>query len=128
MKKLSLELEKKSNGRIHLKGSGSLWGLFYEKDLELTQKILSSLPTPFKNDKNFAKKIYLSSAINWLFEKENVLTALSFGYNTHILISLNFAYQSEDLEKIRGTLLKLCMHDWEKFIPRFASNMFFKPK
>jgi len=127
MKKLSLELEKKSNGQIYLKGSGSLWGLFYERDLEKTQKIISLLPTAFKNDRNFAKKVYLSSAINWLFEKEGVLTALSFGFNTHILISLNFAYQSEDLEKIRNSLLKLCEVNWEKFIPRFVSNMLFKP-
>ena len=63
------EINDLTKGEIILQGKGTLWGVFYNKDLKITQKIISKLPISFKNDKSFAKKIYLSAAINWLFER-----------------------------------------------------------
>jgi putrescine aminotransferase len=128
MTKLANEIKNLTNGEVTMQGKGTLWGLFYNKDLTLTQTIISHLPISFKNDKSFAKKIYLSAAINWLFEKKNILAALSFGFNTHILISLNFAYTDKDLKELRSALIEISKKRWELFLPKFVANKFIKSR
>jgi putrescine aminotransferase len=128
MLRLAKEINNLTKGEVTLQGSGTLWGIFYNKDLKITQKIISNLPISFKNDKSFAKKIYLSAAINWLFEKKKILAALSFGFNTHILISLNFAYRDKDLKELRSALIEMSTKRWELFLPKFIANKFIKSR
>jgi putrescine aminotransferase len=125
MLKLAVDVKSRSGGKIELKGRGALWGLFYKKDISSIQKILGILPTSFKEDKNFALKVYLSSAVNWLFEKKKVLTALSFGFNPHLLISINFSFDNRDMAILKKTLFEVCDTKWEKFIPKFLLNRVF---
>lgn len=116
MSELSKDINNKFPNKFILKGKGLLWGLFIHE---------SNLPIGFSKS-NFAKKIIYSSIINWLFEKKQILTALGFGYNPHIIISLNFAYSKNDLEKLKNAIYQVCEENPIKLIPRFMKNMLWK--
>jgi putrescine aminotransferase len=128
MKKLSAKITKISEGELSLRGSGIFWGLFYEKDTKFTKALINLIPGKLKKDKNLALKIYLASAVNWLFEKRGVLSALSFGFNPHLIISLNFAFTETDKNFLERVLLELCEKKWPLFTPKFILNRIIKPK
>ena len=116
MSQLAEEIKNIYGNKFELKGSGQLWGLFIHEDY---------LPKSLKSN-SFIKKVLFSSAINWLFEKKNVLTALSFGIEPHLIISLNFAYTDNDLKKLRSSLFDLMKTNLLLTIPSFFKNILIK--
>lgn len=127
MEKLSTKISKISDGKIILKGSGLFWGLFYEKNFKLANNLLSLIPKRILNDTGLIKKIFLASAVNWLFEKKGILSALSFGFNTHLIFSLNFKFTKKDLYLLEKAILELARGNWVSFIPKFILNRLIKP-
>ena len=127
MGSLSSKINKTSKGKFKLTGKGIFWGLFLMDDLKIENSLLKLIPKKIIDDKNFIMKIYLASAINWLFEKHGILSALSFGFNPHLIISPNFAFTKKDLYELEEKLLLLVNENWIKFLPKFIHNNFVKP-
>jgi putrescine aminotransferase len=117
MENLKIQIQNEFKGKYFLSGRGLLWGLFFNEN--------KTIP---KNIEILKNKVLYVSAINWLFEKKNILTALSFGKNTHIIISLNFAFTKKDLNDLSDAIFCLLKKNRFTMIPKFILNMSIKPK
>lgn len=94
---------------IRLQGKGGLWGIFFdEKNLSIIgenlsgqiKSILGVNPPPFK-------KVFAAALVSYIYKNYNILTGISFGFNTHIILSFNFSCREEEIVKVKDMLIDL---------------------
>ncbi len=123
MREINRELSE-SNSKYYLNGSGMLWGLFFEKNLvpnflDSINKIFSS--TIIK-DKNISKKACAAAIIAYLYRKYQILAGISFGFNTHIILSFGIMHTDEDLSKVRTAINELSKQNILSLIYEFLKD------
>lgn len=99
----------KLKGGLELRGRGAFWGLFFDK--KLITKVGDSLARLAKSTLGPGvpdfKKLFAASIASYIYTKHNMLVGISFGYNTHIIISFNFAFEQAELDAVSEMLADL---------------------
>lgn len=110
----------------YLKGAGMLWGLFFEKNLipNFLNKFNNLLAKTIISDKNLSNKVIAAAIVSHLYREHNILAGVSFGFNTHIIISLGIMHTDDDINKIREAIIGLSKSNFSNMIFKFITENF----
>ncbi len=103
------DLSTKLNSGFQLKGSGAFWGLFFDRKLiaQVGDSVTGFVKLKFGLAIPDFKKLFAASLASYIYKKHNMLVGISFGYNTHIIISFNFSSTKVDLDAVSKMLVDL---------------------
>ena len=123
MIKINNCLEEKDS-KYYLQGSGMLWGLFFEKNFsaQLLNKLKDLVPRMILEDKNFVNKAYAASIISYLYREHEILAGLSFGFNTHVILSFGIKHSEYEFKKIENAIIELSKINIIKLILDFIGE------
>ena len=103
------ELSGKLQNGLRLEGKGALWGLFFDEKLisktgvattDLAKKIFGDAIPDFK-------KLFAAAMASYIYKAYGVLVGVSFGYNTHLIISFNFSCGQKEIDQVSAMLVDL---------------------
>jgi len=104
-----LAINKELKSGLKLQGKGAYWGLFF--DDKWLASVGSSTLKFVKNITGFDmpdfKKILAAAIASYIYKKYKILVGISFGYNTHIILSYNFACTDDEIKSVKAMLLDL---------------------
>ncbi len=108
----------------YLKGAGMLWGLFFEKNLipNFLNRFNNLLPKAIISDKNLSNKIIAAAIVSYLYREHNILAGVSFGFNTHIIISLGIMHTDDDINKLREAIIGISKSNFSDIIFKFIAE------
>ena len=103
------ELASKLQNGLRVEGRGALWGLFFDDKLiskagvavaDVAKKVFGDTIPDFK-------KLFAAAMASYIYKTYGILVGVSFGYNTHLIISFSFACREKELVLVKEMLLDL---------------------
>ena len=90
-----------------LTGDGFHWGIGFEKiNLLNLEKLLKLLPIEITKDPRFAEKLYVSSIINELYRKYNILSYAGFNSEIKLFISPPIIISEQEIDYAVESIIK----------------------
>ncbi len=103
------ELASKLHNGLRVEGRGALWGLFFDDKLlskagvavaDVAKKVFGDAIPDFK-------KLFAAAMASYIYKTYGILVGVSFGYNTHLIISFNFACKQAEIDRVCSMILDL---------------------
>ena len=111
-----------------VRGSGALFGIFFNETPKLLNKIINFIPSDLFQDKRFLDKLIIGSIVSDLYESHNILTFTSLGKDLHLIISPPLIISKEEIDNLIKALDITLTKGLYSLVSKFVKNKLSKIK
>lgn len=121
-----LKLDEELKSGLRLQGRGSLWGVFFDERTmaSICSKTINLVSGLTGLDLPDFKKILAAAMSSFIYKHYNILTGVSFGYNTHLILSFNFACGADEINAVKEMIHDLDSQNTIPVLAQFVVDYF----